>query len=269
MLTNLHYFRLRRADEPRRHLLLNPAGYSVAGTGRSANQDRYLVDSQRRMFLVADGMGGMRGGGCAAQMAVDLLPMHPALIGCDVLDRDTVRELLSQAFLDVNLEIVSEAERDPHLLGMGTTAVLAMLQGDRLYIASLGDSRAYLWRGGDLHQYTIDHNMAQTLVAMGAITREAARTHRWRHMLWKYLGVPDLQEGPDVVALRLEPGDRVVLVSDGVTEVLESRDIGNILDSYAAPSAAAEGLVRAAVARGTRDDATSVVVNVADAATCC
>jgi PPM family protein phosphatase len=269
MLTDRHFFRPRRPTEPRRQLLLNPAGYSAAGTGRGANQDRYLVDAQRRMFLIADGMGGMRGGERAAQMAVDLLPMHPALFGCEVLDRDTIREMLSQAFLDINLEIVSAAERDPQLHGMGTTAVLAMLQGDRLYIASLGDSRAYLLRGGDLHQYTIDHNMAQTLVTMGAITREAARTHHWRHMLWKHLGSPDLQEGPDVAAIRLESEDRVVLVSDGVTDVLESRDIINVLNSHASPSAAAESLVRAAVAAGTRDDATSVVVNVADAAICC
>ena len=221
------------------------------------------------MFLVADGMGGMRSGERAAQMAIDLLSMHPALFGCEGLDRDTIRELLSQAFLDVNLEIVSAAERDPYLHGMGTTAVLTMLQGDRLYIASIGDSRAYLLRDGDLHQYTIDHNMAQTLVTMGAISREAARTHHWRHMLWKHLGSTDLQEGPDVVAIRLHPADRIVLVSDGVTEVLENRDIVNVLDSHASPSAAAEALVRAAVARGTRDDATSVVVNVADAAMCC
>ncbi len=269
MLTDRHFFRPRRLGEPRRQLLLNSAGYSAAGTGRGTNQDRYLVDAQRRMFLVADGMGGMRSGERAAQMAIDLLSMHPALFSCEGLDRDTICELLSQAFRDVNLEIVSAAERDPYLHGMGTTAVLTMLQGDRLYIASIGDSRAYLLRDGDLHQYTIDHNMAQTLVTMGAISREAARTHRWRHMLWKHLGSADLQNGPDVVAIRLQPGDRVVLTTDGVTEVLENRDLVNVLDSHASPSAAAEALVRAAIACGTRDDVTSVVVNVADAATCC
>ncbi|MHB0955130.1 MAG: PP2C family protein-serine/threonine phosphatase [Pirellulaceae bacterium] len=268
MVTDRCFCRPRRG-ESRRPLVLNPAGCSARGAGRAVNQDRYRVDSQRQLFVVADGMGGMRGGERAAQMAVDLLPMHPALLGCETSDRDTIRALLAQAFLDINAEILSEGERDPRLHGMGTTAVLGMLFGDRLYLASVGDSRGYLLRGGDLHQYTIDHNMAQTLVTMGAITHEAARSHRWRHMLWKHLGLRDLQDGPDVVSIRLEPGDRVVLASDGVTEVLESRDIVTVLDSHASPSGAAEALVRSAVERGTRDDATSVVVNVVDAARCC
>ena len=74
---------------------------------------------------------------------------------------------------------------------MGTSAVLAQRMGNILFVASLGDSRAYLYRDKSLRQYTIDHNMAQALVNMGVISREAARLHRWRHMLWKYLGAPN------------------------------------------------------------------------------
>ncbi|MBM4092936.1 MAG: serine/threonine-protein phosphatase [Planctomycetes bacterium] len=265
MLTDQYRFRRNRTAPLPRRLRLDAAGHSATGTHHGRNQDRFLVDTQRGLFLVADGMNGMRGGERAAQMAVDLLPLHPTLLNCESLDNQSVRGQLSQAFLDVNQEIVLAAERDPTLYGMGTTAVLGLLANDCFHIASLGDSRAYLLRGGDLHQYTIDHNLAQTLVTMGAITRDEAGNHRWRHRLWKHLGASNLKDGPDVVAFRVEHGDRVVLVSDGVTEVLNSQALINVLDSHATPAAAAESLVRAAVASGTRDDATSVVVNVLDA----
>ncbi len=212
--------------------------------------------------MVADGMGGNRAGDRAAQMAIDTLPYHPALFDCQQADSETVRELISEAFHDVNSDIVSAASLDSQLYGMGTTAVLAVLVEDRAFIASLGDSRAYLLRDGDLQQYTVDHNMAQTLVSMGAITREAARSHWWRHMLWKYLGAPDLKDGPDIASIRLEPHDRLLLVTDGVTEVLSRREIVTILNSHPSAADAAESLARAAVSRGTRDDATAVVVNV-------
>jgi protein phosphatase len=261
MFTNQLLGLRKPLNRPTKRMELRGGGYSVTGTRHIANQDRFLVDEQRGMFLVADGMGGMRAGERAAQMAIDLLQIHPALIGCEALDGDSISDLISQAFLDVNIEIVSLAENDPYLHGMGTTVVMALQVGQRMHIASLGDSRAYLLRDGHLHQYTIDHNMAQTLVSMGAISRETAKTHRWRHMLWKHLGAPGLQEGPDVTTIGLKGGDRLLLVTDGVTEVLGSRQIVNVLTSHATPAAAAEAVVRAAVASGTRDDATCLVID--------
>ncbi len=237
-------------------------GYSITGTRHLVNQDRCLTDEQRHVYMVADGMGGNRAGERAAQMAIELLPHHPALCSCEQADSETVRQLIGEAFLDVNQEIATAANFDSQLYGMGTTAVLALLLHDRLYIASLGDSRGYLLRDGELFQYTVDHNMAQTLVSMGAISREAARSHRWRHMLWKYLGAPDLKEGPDIAAICLQPRDRVLLVTDGVTEVLTNREMVTILKSQPTARDAAEALTRAAVSRGTRDDATSIVLHV-------
>ena len=215
----------------------------------------------RNVFMVADGMGGNSAGEQAAQMAITA-PYHPTLLGCEHADGETIRQLICEAFLDVNQEIAAAASLDSQLYGMGTTAVLALLVQDRLYIASLGDSRAYLLRDGDLHQYTVDHNMAQTLVSMGALSREDARQHRWRNMLWKYVGAPDLKEGPDVAAIRLQPQDRILLVTDGVTEILTNREMVTILQSHQSAQDAAEALTRAAVSRGTRDDVTSVVLNI-------
>ena len=156
-------------------LHITGGGYSVIGTRHLVNQDRCLVDPRRRVFMVADGMGGNRAGDRAAQMAIELLPYHPALIGCEHFDNQSIRREIAQAFLDVNREITMAGNLDSQSYGMGTTAVLALAVRDRLYVASLGDSRAYLFRDGDLHLYTVDHNMAQILVNMGAISRR--RSH--------------------------------------------------------------------------------------------
>jgi serine/threonine protein phosphatase PrpC len=253
---------INRTDSSQPRLRIQAGGYSVTGTRHRVNQDRLLIDDHRGIYMVADGMGGCRGGERASHMAVELLANHPALVGNENASSETIRHALRQAFLDVSQEILSTANLDAQLYGMGTTAVMTLIVGNRLYIASLGDSRVYLLRDGDLHQYTVDHNMAQTLVNLGVISQVDAREHRWRNMLWKYLGAENLSDGPDVSVVRLEPGDRVVLVTDGTTETLEDRDLVTILDSHPSTLDAAEALVRSAVARGARDDATSVVLDV-------
>jgi protein phosphatase len=195
-------------------------------------------------------------------MAVDLLKYQASLMQNQYRNRDRVREAIRAAFEEADQEIRATASLDAKLYGMGTTAVLALVTQNRLFVGSVGDSRAYLLRRGELHRYTVDHNMAQTLVNLGVINREAARQHHWRNMLWKYLGIGNLGEGPDVNVVRLEAGDRVILVTDGVTETLTERNLITILNSHAATNNAAEALVRSAVARGTHDDATSVVLDV-------
>ena len=243
-------------------LRLEAGGFTVTGSRHQVNQDQFHFDVDRGLCLVTDGMGGCRAGERASQMAVDLLKHHAALMPSEHADRESVREAIREALADTDQEIHATARFDAKLFGMGTTVVVALVAQNRLFVGSVGDSRAYLLRSGELHRYTIDHNMAQTLVNLGAITREDARRHHWRNMLCKYLGMGNLGDGADVNVVRLEAGDRVVLVTDGVTETLTERNMVTILDSHAAASKAAEALVRSAVARGTHDDATSVVLDI-------
>ncbi len=249
-------------DSTRAVLRLNAAGHTITGTRNQVNQDRFLVDNQRGLYAIADGMGGCRAGERAAHMAITLLAGHPALLCRNNDDCATIRRAIRQAFLDVNHEIVAAASADARLYGMGTTMVMGMMIRNRMYIASLGDSRAYLLRDGNLQQCTVDHNMAEMLVSQGVISRQDAREHQWRHMLWQYLGLEKLIDGPDINVIHTRPGDRVALVTDGVTETLTDRDLTMILNMHFETDAAAEALARSAVARGTRDDATSVVINV-------
>lgn len=241
---------------------LSSSGFTVTGTRHRVNQDRFLTLDDRGLYIVADGMGGCRAGERASHMAVDLLANHPALFGNEHAPRDATCHDIRQAFTHVNQEIYAASNMDPQLYGMGTTAVVALVVKDRVFIAGLGDSRGYLLRDGDLHQYTVDHNMAQTLVTLGVISRTAAQNHQWRHMLCKYLGMEKLDEGPEISTVRIEPGDRIVLVTDGITEKLADSDVTMILDMHPTTESAAEALVRSAVSRGTRDDATAIVLDI-------
>jgi serine/threonine protein phosphatase PrpC len=249
--------RLGWAGKPKQ-LHLDAAGFTVTGTRHLANQDRYLIDVSRGVFVLADGMGGMRAGEKAAQMAIDLLPNHSALLALEGPSAEQMKETIQRTFIDVSAEIETLAKFDSRFHAMGTTAILAQKVDDKLHIGSLGDSRAYLIRHGSLRQYTIDHNMAQALVSMGAISRGAARTHRWRHMLWKYLGASDLAEGPDVSVIQLEPEDRILLLSDGVFGALEDDELLDLTEKASSADEASCSLVKTAVARGSRDDATCV-----------
>jgi protein phosphatase len=224
------------------------------------NQDRFLVDQARGVMLVADGMGGMRAGERASEMAVDLLPAHPDLAERENLSDAKLMSAISNAFLDTSDEIVRTGQADSKLEGMGTTAVMAVLQDSRLFIAGLGDSRAYLLRDGHLRQYTIDHSMAQLLVNQGTISPAEAKRHRWRHMLWQFLGYRQLKNGPQVCTISLEAGDRLLLVTDGVTDVLSTAQLLAGLCKNVTAQGAAHELVESAVRYGTRDDATCVAL---------
>ncbi len=243
---------------------LSVGAHTITGLRHVVNQDRYLADTANGIYIVADGMGGMRAGERASQMAVDLLSRHPRIVEREKLTDAELSAAISEAFIEVSEMIVKTGASDPQLDGMGTTAVLAVLEQSRMFVAGLGDSRAYLLRDGVLQQYTVDHSMAQLLVSEGRITATEARRHRWRHMLWQFLGYPLLKNGPRVSAIDLEPGDRLLLASDGVTSVLtEAQLIASLCKKQTAAEAAAH-LVESAVRYGSRDDATCVVIFVDD-----
>lgn len=249
---------LRRSSK----LQLSSGAHTVTGPRHVVNQDRFLIDHTRGVLIVADGMGGMRAGERASQMAVDLLPAHRDLAERENLSDTRLMNAISDAFLDTNDEIVRTGQADSNLEGMGTTAVMALLHHSRLFIAGLGDSRVYLLREGHLRQYTIDHSMAQLLVNQGTISPTEAKRHRWRHMLWQFLGYPQLKNGPQVCTISLEAGDRLLLVTDGITDVLSKAQLVAGLCRNDTAQGAAHELVESAVRYGTRDDATCVALYV-------
>jgi protein phosphatase len=143
---------------------------------------------------------------------------------------------------------------------MGTTAVMALVNSPRLYLASIGDSRAYLVRGGRIEQLTVDHTMAQALVDAGTISRTEALRHQWRNVLTKHLGSEEADNAPDVRVVDLQGNDRILLASDGLTDVVEDRTMLHILQDNPDAQGAATALIQAAEQKNAHDDATCVVL---------
>jgi PPM family protein phosphatase len=238
---------------------------SFAGTDvgrlRSGNEDSHLRG--RTVFAVADGLGGHQGGEVASAMAVEPLA---ALDGHAFADAREAAEALAEAIREANLAILRRARSDPELWGMGTTVTAAAVAGDRvLQLAHVGDSRAYLLRAGaPLRQLTTDHTVVQEAVARGLLTRQQAAVHPQRGVVTRAVGL-DPQVPVDLPEpLELEPGDQVLLCTDGLTEVVDDERIAAVLASQADGDDACSALIAAANQGGGPDNVTVVLLRVAD-----
>ena len=211
--------------------------------------------SESFLLVVADGMGGHPAGDVASQMAMNsLIEAFPTLPDGDL------GLALMQAYRRANEAVFQAGQDEPAHAGMGTTLTTALLHGKYATIAHVGDSRAYLLRGDALTQVTRDHTLVADEVAQGRITAEAARRDPRRNRLTHVIGThPRLESKlPAIFELTLLPGDRLLLCSDGLYDVLEDDDMRRALLGQE-PGDAARQLVEMAKERGTRDNATAVV----------
>jgi PPM family protein phosphatase len=235
--------------------ILRSGSASHVGRVRSVNEDKALEGVT--LFAVADGMGGHAGGDVAAQTAIAALEQR---FGAQPSPNGLV-----QAVRDANVAVWERSNSDPDVRGMGTTlAAIGLVntgEGDHLIVANVGDSRAYRLRHGSLEQMTVDHSVAEELVARGELTQAEADVHPHRHILTRALGVaPDVEV--DVWQVAPEEGDRLVLCSDGLTNELPDARIREILSANPDPQEAADALVERANASGGNDNITVVVVDV-------
>jgi protein phosphatase len=236
------------------------AGTDV-GLARSGNEDSHLRG--RTVFAVADGLGGHQGGEVASAMAVEPLG---ALDGRAFADADQAAEALTAAIRAANQAILQRGRSDPELWGMGTTVTAAAVAHDRvLQLAHVGDSRAYLLRkGAPLRQLTTDHTVVAEAVERGLLTREQAAIHPQRGVVTRAVGLdPDVRvDLPE--PLELEPGDQVLLCSDGLTEVVDDDQIAGVLADQIDGDDACGTLIAAANRAGGPDNVTVVLLRVAD-----
>jgi PPM family protein phosphatase len=220
------------------------------GRVRDGNEDAFLVDAP--LFAVADGMGGHRGGEVASSLALETLEAVFALRQGTLGDQ--VRE--------ANRAVFERSVNDRAVAGMGTTLTAILLEDDRLRLAHVGDSRAYLVRQGDLRRLTEDHTLVHRMVLEGDLTAEEAELHPHRNILTRVLGVdPDLELDEDLVDLR--PGDRILLCSDGLTGMLSEDRIARVLAEEPEPAGAVERLIRESNEAGGIDNITAVIVDLA------
>jgi serine/threonine protein phosphatase PrpC len=233
------------------------AGFRSAQGLRPNNEDRFYVDPERKLFLVADGMGGQERGEQASAMAAEIVPR---VLRERLAAGDSPSAAVQRALTEANQAIVDAGQNQPFGRRMGTTAVLALLHDGKVYVSGLGDSRAYLLRDGKAQQLTVDHSVAHALFLSGALTEEEARMSPYQHVLHKYLGCPTLLDGAEVREIEPEPHDRLFLASDGLTNFVTDSDLSTGPGAFPNLNAWVEHLVELALERGSRDNVTCVVV---------
>jgi protein phosphatase len=235
---------------------------SITGNFRENNEDRCHVDPAGRFFLVADGMGGQSAGEKASELAIELVAQKLDKIDFDSRDGDQVIATIDKAVGHANGEIMALGEVEARYRSMGTTITyLAQFAGGCL-VGNVGDSRTYLLRDGKIQRLTKDHSLTQALLDAGTISPEEAATHRYKNVLYRYLGTKEGGQGTDAKTIEVKRGDRFMLCSDGVTDGATEDTVASILAAESEPQIAAQKIVDAALAGGSRDNITCVVVHV-------
>lgn len=234
---------------------MTPPAYGAQtdpGLVRTSNQDR--VFARPPLFAVADGMGGQAAGEVAAQIVVDTLA-HATSVN-QITDGGSLRGVLQ----DANRLVRERARAVTEFRGMGTTCSALLIVGSVGYVAHVGDSRGYLIRGGRIRLLTRDHTPVATLVNEGVLTEQEGATHPQRHILSRAIGASDEVE-VDLDSVGLEPGDRVLLCSDGLSGMVPDAEIERIMSVIQDPEAAAAELVEAAIAGGGHDNVSVLVID--------
>ncbi|MEA2434113.1 MAG: family protein phosphatase [Actinomycetota bacterium] len=225
---------------------------SDVGRVREANEDSYLIDEP--LYVVADGMGGHLAGDVASDTAVKTIKS-----GADASAPDGPDALI-QLVRDANKKIWERSQSDASLRGMGTTTTLVLVEGEEAHLAHVGDSRAYLFRDGDLSQITEDHTLVGRMVREGRLRPEEAERHPQRSIITRALGV-DSDVDVDTITLRLQEGDRILINSDGLTSMLSEPQIRDVLASEPDPQRAADRLVELANEAGGEDNITVLILD--------
>ena len=221
------------------------------GLVRDHNEDSLVVAPP--LFVVADGMGGHAAGEVASEIAVNTI----AKLAPEHADANA----LKQAVCAANRAIMRGVHEGKGREGMGTTCTAAMLEGERLVIAQVGDSRAYLLHQGKLQQLTRDHSLMADMIEAGQLTPEEARTHPQRSVITRALGNDPYTE-PDLYEINVSSGDRLLICSDGLSGMVRDSDIEATMASIREPQRCAAQLVNQAIGAGGHDNVTVIVVDV-------
>lgn len=232
------------------------------GRMRSNNEDACYVMRKEKVFLVADGVGGSRSGEIASRTAVngiaDYVREHPLDA---IRTTQQVKEYFEEAIKKINFDILDSSQRFEENRGMATTIVLAILVEDRMYVFNIGDSRAYIFREGILTQITEDHTYVNSLVKAGIITSQEAETHENRNMITRAVGA-DYNVEADLFLTKVQPGDILLLCSDGLYGEVSKGELEAILSEGKPMMQTCETLVGAANRNGGNDNITAISLKI-------
>lgn len=241
----------RSTQRTRRGAVTTFGSRTDVGCVRDHNEDSLVVAPP--LFAVADGMGGHAAGEVASEIAVNVL--------AELAPKDLDGAALEHAVEEANHEIIRAARDGRGREGMGTTLTACMLENERLIIAQVGDSRAYLLHHGKLQQLTRDHSLMADMIEAGQLTPEEARHHPQRSVITRALG-SDPNTRPDMYEINVETGDRLLVCSDGLSSMIEDEQIEAVMRRVPDPQRCASQLVNEAIAAGGHDNVTVIVSNV-------
>ncbi len=280
-------------DAPRRPfstgLRVDVAALSHTGKVRTNNEDHYFVarvgrsmhtvltnlpegdvparfDTAGYTMVVADGMGGAAAGEIASRMAIStlvnmILDVPDWIMKLDDATAPRIMERVANYYRRVDRALAEHAQSDPALSGMGTTMTVAYSVDKDLFIAHVGDSRLYLFRDRSLKQVTRDHTQAQVMIDAGLLTRDEVATTRLKHVLTNALGAGEQPGDVEMQRLQLQPGDRIVLCTDGLTDMLDDASIAKLLGELQPPASTCRSLIDTALDNGGRDNVTVIVAD--------
>lgn len=246
-------------------------GISDVGMRRERNEDRHLINEKLGLFMVADGMGGHVGGEFASQLAIKTIEEIIGEIAkneeTSILEDNGIRldDYVSQikhAITVASHRIFEEAEKDPSLRGMGTTSVVLLIRGGRMFIANVGDSRGYLVRNGVIQQLTEDHSLVGEQLRAGVISEYAAKGHRLKNIITRSVGF-QREVDIDVMVKIPREGDKYLLCSDGLTNMVEDSEILEVIENNNLKDAC-NILVDMANARGGDDNVTVILSRISN-----
>ncbi len=241
------------------------------GRVRDNNEDAFRVVDALELYVVSDGMGGEAHGEVASALAIETIVEHcqsslqdpsAPLFGDNRPELSARTNRLTSAVNLANRRIYETAERNLQQRGMGATVVAAWIEGSRLSLSHVGDSRVYLLRAGSLDQLTADHSLVAEQVRQGLITPQQAEISELQNVLTRALG-PHEDIGVDSSEIMLQPSDTLVLCTDGVTRMVSDEEIASILQTTTGAQAAADSIIELANENGGIDNSTVVIVHVA------
>ncbi len=235
---------------------------SVTGLYRKRNEDRCAADAEHGVFLVADGVGGHVGGAEASETLTRVLTQWLAgTAKCAWQDIDIIESAMADAVEAARTEMIQLADNNLELRRMGATLALAVVVDRTLCVTHVGDCRAYLLHDGGLRRLTKDQTFVQAAIDAGLLNEETAHAHPWRHVITNVIGVKPLDEPIEVDEFRLSPGDRLLLCSDGLTDVVSDQRLQELLTEYDDVNDAADALIHEALDSDSKDNVTCVVVD--------
>ncbi len=236
---------------------MQAAGISHIGLVREKNEDKYIMDLQQKLFVICDGMGGHKGGKIASAMAAQVIERQ--YTSNDEQDRSVA---LNAAIIAANQKIWQVGSDNPEYQEMGTTATAAVIEDERLIVAHVGDSSLFLLRDGQICKITTDHTLARQMVMDGLLDEDEVRTCSYNHILTRAVGVQENIEIDNYTEI-IQPGDQIILCSDGLTDMLAEEEMLEIMNENKAaadPEQLARALVDAALNKGGYDNITIIVL---------